>query len=347
MIERYSRPEMRALWSEEAKYRRWLEVELAVSEVLAEARHRSAPRHRRDQGEGGLRRRAHRRDRTRGAPRRDRLPDERRRARGPRGALAPLRHDLERRDRYGARAPAARRGASAAGGGGARDRGAAPPCARAPPHAVRGTHARRPRRAHDLRSQAARVPRGDAAQPRAARARARRGLRRQALRRGGHVRALRAARGGGGLPSARPRLRAGGDAGGPARPPRGVRRHARADRVLPRQARGRAAPPRAHGGSRGRGGVREGAEGLVRHAPQAQSVASRERVGPRARRARLRHRRAREHRAVARARHQQFVRRTHRAARRHDCPGLHAAAHGAPRRDARRLPRPDASRTSS
>ena len=37
MIERYSRPEMRALWSEEAKYRRWLEVELAVSEVLAEA----------------------------------------------------------------------------------------------------------------------------------------------------------------------------------------------------------------------------------------------------------------------------------------------------------------------
>src|SRR5215470_7178260 len=37
MIDRYSRPEMRALWSEEAKYRRWLEVEITVCEVLAEA----------------------------------------------------------------------------------------------------------------------------------------------------------------------------------------------------------------------------------------------------------------------------------------------------------------------
>ena len=36
MIDRYSRPEMAAIWSEEAKYRRWLEVEIAVCEVLAE-----------------------------------------------------------------------------------------------------------------------------------------------------------------------------------------------------------------------------------------------------------------------------------------------------------------------
>jgi adenylosuccinate lyase len=36
MIERYSRPEMKAIWSEEAKYRRWLEVEIAVCEALAE-----------------------------------------------------------------------------------------------------------------------------------------------------------------------------------------------------------------------------------------------------------------------------------------------------------------------
>ncbi|MBW2312930.1 MAG: adenylosuccinate lyase [Deltaproteobacteria bacterium] len=36
MIERYSRPEMMALWSEEAKYRRWLDVELAVCDELAE-----------------------------------------------------------------------------------------------------------------------------------------------------------------------------------------------------------------------------------------------------------------------------------------------------------------------
>jgi adenylosuccinate lyase len=34
MIERYTRPEMRALWSDENKYETWLEVELAASETL-------------------------------------------------------------------------------------------------------------------------------------------------------------------------------------------------------------------------------------------------------------------------------------------------------------------------
>jgi adenylosuccinate lyase len=36
MIERYSRPEMRALWTEEARYGFWLRVKVAVCEVLAE-----------------------------------------------------------------------------------------------------------------------------------------------------------------------------------------------------------------------------------------------------------------------------------------------------------------------
>jgi adenylosuccinate lyase len=36
MIDRYTRPEMRALWSDEARYQRWLDVEIAVCEVLAE-----------------------------------------------------------------------------------------------------------------------------------------------------------------------------------------------------------------------------------------------------------------------------------------------------------------------
>ena len=36
MIDRYSRPEMRAVWSEENKFRAWLEVELAVCEAWAE-----------------------------------------------------------------------------------------------------------------------------------------------------------------------------------------------------------------------------------------------------------------------------------------------------------------------
>jgi adenylosuccinate lyase len=36
MIDRYARPEMSAIWSEEGRYRRWLEVELAVCDELAE-----------------------------------------------------------------------------------------------------------------------------------------------------------------------------------------------------------------------------------------------------------------------------------------------------------------------
>jgi len=36
MIERYTRPEMGQIWSEESKYRAWLEIELATAEALAE-----------------------------------------------------------------------------------------------------------------------------------------------------------------------------------------------------------------------------------------------------------------------------------------------------------------------
>jgi len=36
MIERYTRPEMARIWSEQNKYQAWLDVELAASEALAE-----------------------------------------------------------------------------------------------------------------------------------------------------------------------------------------------------------------------------------------------------------------------------------------------------------------------
>ena len=36
MIERYTLPEMGAIWSEEARFQKWLDVELAVCEVHAE-----------------------------------------------------------------------------------------------------------------------------------------------------------------------------------------------------------------------------------------------------------------------------------------------------------------------
>ena len=37
MIPRYTRPEMGRIWSDENKFRTWLEVELAATETLAEA----------------------------------------------------------------------------------------------------------------------------------------------------------------------------------------------------------------------------------------------------------------------------------------------------------------------
>jgi len=43
MIDRYSRPEMKAVWSEENKYRKWLEVELAVCQAWAELGEIPAP----------------------------------------------------------------------------------------------------------------------------------------------------------------------------------------------------------------------------------------------------------------------------------------------------------------
>ena len=36
MIPRYSRPEMAALWSDQAKFQRWLDVEVAACEAWAE-----------------------------------------------------------------------------------------------------------------------------------------------------------------------------------------------------------------------------------------------------------------------------------------------------------------------
>src|SRR5438034_687346 len=37
MISRYTRPEMSRIWSDENRFRRWLDVELAVADVEAEA----------------------------------------------------------------------------------------------------------------------------------------------------------------------------------------------------------------------------------------------------------------------------------------------------------------------
>ena len=36
MIERYSRPQMKKVWSDESKFDKWLQVEIAVCEAWAE-----------------------------------------------------------------------------------------------------------------------------------------------------------------------------------------------------------------------------------------------------------------------------------------------------------------------
>ena len=73
MIERYSRPEMAEIFSEEGKYARWLEVELAVCEVHAERGLIPPAALAAIRAQGGRRSGARRRDRGARAPRRDRV----------------------------------------------------------------------------------------------------------------------------------------------------------------------------------------------------------------------------------------------------------------------------------
>ena len=122
MIERYSTPEMAAIWTDEARMAAWLEVELAVCEAWAQLGQDPRGRHGRDQGEGQLRRRAGERDRGGHPARRDRLRELRGRER--RGVLQvhPLRAHLVRRARHRA-GPAVAGGRGAAGG---RDHAAGP-----------------------------------------------------------------------------------------------------------------------------------------------------------------------------------------------------------------------------
>ena len=96
-------------------------------------------------------------------------------------------------------------------------------------------------------------------------------------------------------------------------------------RRRPRALRRGDPQPAAHRGPRGRGAVRKGQKGSSRDASQAQPDHRRAPLRARARPARLRAGRIREHRALARARHLALGRRAHRPAGRHHRPRLHAA----------------------
>ncbi len=157
MIDRYTRPEIGALWTDAARMEAWREVEVAACEECPSC-WEAGPDRGRSRGDprGDVHRRGGRRARAHHRPRRRRV---RRRALGlrrPGGALDPLRPDLLRRARHRARAAAAggrrdrrrRRARAPAGARGARPR--------ARGDAVRRAHARRARRADDLRRQARR-----------------------------------------------------------------------------------------------------------------------------------------------------------------------------------------------
>ena len=128
-----------------------------------------------------------------------------------------------------------------------------------------------------------------------------------------------------------------------ARPARRAREHARDHRVHAGLGRDRDPSPRADRGPRGAGAVHPGPEGLERDAPQAEPRPLRARDGARPRGPRQPPDGAREHGALARARHLPFVCRARDPARLDDRVALHARgdergagrARGVPRSHAR------------
>ena len=137
-----------------------------------------------------------------------------------------------------------------------------------------------------------------------------------------------------GLQAARTRAGAGRVAGDPARPPRRADVGAGDHRRVAREIRARNSRPAEDRDRRGRGAVREGPEGLVGDAAQAQPDRLRADCRPGAADPRQLPRGVREHRALARARHLALVgrardssRQLHRA-RSHAAP-VHADRHAA------------------
>ena len=315
MIPRYTLPEMGAIWSDQARFEAMLRVELAV----ARARPRAAGPARCAGGDRDARprrRRADRRARADDRPRRDRLRQPGRRDGRARRALPPLRPDQQRRGRHGAGAPVPRRRRAAAAP--TLDRLLAVLVARARAHADDrddGPHPFGPRRADHVRAQARRL--GVRAGPRPAPAGGRRRRDRRRARSPGRSAPTA-------ISARRSRRRCSAALGLHVDPV--------STQIVQRDRHAAFLTAIAVvGGSLERfateirnlqhteiGEVQEpfgGPEGLVGDAPQAQPDHVRADRRPGAAAARLRPRGARGPGAVARARHQPFVRRARDPAR--------------------------------
>ena len=256
MIERYTRPEMGAVWSEQRKLETWLAGGAGGVEALAEHGGRPA------EDAAQIRERAvvH----GRGRPEREKVTDHDVAAFvdvvaesvGEAGRW--VHHGLTSSDVLDTALALqlSQAGLVLVVGRARLPRRARAPRARARGHALRGAHPRRARRAHDVRREARRAsPSRPTATCTGSSARSS-GVSVGALSGAvGTYSANGPGGGGGGAAAARPRARGRVDPGGAARPPRRAAVGDRARRRRPRALRHRDPPSPAHRGARGRGAV--------------------------------------------------------------------------------------------
>ena len=281
MIDRYDVPEVSAIWSDEARMRNWLEIELAAVEAWAVLGvvPKDDARACRDRASFDVdavleRERVTRHDVAA-------FVDVVAASIGPEGRWIHHRPDVLRRVGHRPRDAAACERRRAPRRSRRVARGGAAARARVPRHGVHGSIPRHPRRTDLVRAQARRVRVPVGPGPRAAAPRARRRQRRRDQRGRRHVRERGPAGGAARLRTGGARAGRGVDPGDPARPSRGVRCGAGRLRLHARRVGDRDPSPGAHGGARGAGAVRRRAEGLERDAAQAEPGG--ERAGERSR----------------------------------------------------------------
>ena len=275
-IPRYSRPEMTAIWAPETPL-----PHLVRDRGARGRRHGRARDHPEGGGEenlgqgqtGEIRRRAHRCDRARGQARRDRVPHASCGDRRARGALRAFRHDVVGRARYLLQRAARARGRSADRRHRQAAQGAQAPRLRIQEDSDHRPLARHPCRADHVRAQARLCLCRVFARARAAGRGAQGSRDLRHLRRGRHLRPSRSARGSACRQGDGAYRRAGLHANHSARPARHVFRDAWRGRFVRRAAGDRDPASAAHGSAGGGGIFLRRAEGLLRHAAQAQSGA--------------------------------------------------------------------------
>ena len=187
MIQRYTHPDMGRIWSDQRKYETWLQVEIAAVEAMARAGIVPAEAARDIREKGAFT--VARIEEIEAVTQHDVIAFTTAVAEhvGPVGALAALRDDVVGRHRHRAGAADARGLRSHSEEPRRADGGGAAARRRAPPHADDRPHARRARRADDVRPEAGALVRRAGARSRPPRARARGDRGGQAVGRGRHL----------------------------------------------------------------------------------------------------------------------------------------------------------------